>query len=282
MRERYSDALGWRPCQTTSTPASEPSAHGAPRASPAGTEVCPSCGATLVTAADGGVPGLTAIDAEAVLRTAHSRSRAAACSGSCPARPATRSMPRPSPSSAPWPRPMPTSGREMLRLEIEAERQRLEDEGASLASEAAEEEGTPIPAGLFGDASDVRGSGHRRRRSMTPPGPEAKPTAPPPPPTTPAETPTPPAPAASRRLAGRRAPGTPAPVAREPRWFRTRVRLDCPRADAHPGPRPLVHPRARRARPRPHVPGGHGPAERPRRRLVGRPSCGSPTTTAAS
>src|SRR5260221_1189021 len=36
---------------------------------PAGTEVCPSCGAALIASADGGVPGLTAIDAEAVLRS---------------------------------------------------------------------------------------------------------------------------------------------------------------------------------------------------------------------
>src|SRR5260370_25555588 len=32
---------------------------------PTGTEVCPSCGAALIASADGGVPGLTAIDAEA-------------------------------------------------------------------------------------------------------------------------------------------------------------------------------------------------------------------------
>jgi hypothetical protein len=150
---------------------------------PAGVETCPSCGAALVASGEGGVPGVSVIDTEAVLRN--------------------RSAPKPrggllgflsgetgdtvdSPSEAEMASlaPPDTNVRiEMMRLELEAERQRLESEGAVLAAEVAEEDGTAIPAGLFGDASEIPAGNSAAPgvSSPTPPGPEAKPAAPPPP-----------------------------------------------------------------------------------------------------
>ena len=148
---------------------------------PAGTEVCPSCGAALVASADGGVPGLTAIDAEAVLRNRSPQKSRGGLLGFLSGETGD-TLDAPSESELASLAPPDANVRmEMLRLEIEAERQRLEDEGASLASEAAEEEGTPIPAGLFGDASDVPDPGVTTSTPATPPGPEAKTATPPPP-----------------------------------------------------------------------------------------------------
>ena len=143
---------------------------------PAGAETCPSCGAALVASSDG-VPGLTAIDSDAVARAraAPSKSRGGLLgflsgeTGDTVEAPTEAEMA----SLAP---PDTNVRIEMMRLELEAERQRLEAEGASLAAEAAEEGGAAIPAGLFGDATDQPSAG-----AATPPGPEAKPpTAPPP------------------------------------------------------------------------------------------------------
>jgi hypothetical protein len=149
---------------------------------PAGTEVCPSCGAALVTSADGGVPGLTAIDAEAVLRNrSQPKSRGGLLGFLSGETGDTLDAPSVSELASLAP-PDANVRMEMLRLEIEAERQRLEDEGASLASEAAEEEGTRIPAGLFGDANDVPDPGIvAAPAKATPPGPEVKPAKSPPP-----------------------------------------------------------------------------------------------------
>lgn len=141
---------------------------------PTGAEVCPACGAALVTSAEGGVPGLTAIDAEAVLRAkAQPKSRGGLLgflSGET-----GDTVEAPSESELASLAPPDTNVRiEMLRLELEAERQRLESEGAGLVAEAADEEGESIPAGIFGDAG-------ASAPAATPPGPEAAaPTAPPP------------------------------------------------------------------------------------------------------
>jgi hypothetical protein len=142
---------------------------------PAGIETCPSCGAQLVASADGGVPGVTAIDAEAVLRN---RSAPKSRGGLLGFLSGETGDTVDAPSEAEMASLAPPGSNvrlEILRLELEAERQRLEDAGASLAVEAAEERGTPIPTGLFGDASDLAAS------SPMPPGTEPKPPAGPPP-----------------------------------------------------------------------------------------------------
>lgn len=134
-----------------------------------------------MTSADGGVPGLTAIDAEAVLRNRSQQKSRGGLLGFLSGETGD-TLDAPSESELASLAPPDANVRiEMLRLEIEAERQRLEDEGASLASEAAEEEGTPIPAGLFGDAHDVPDPGVTSAAPATPPGPEAKAATPPPP-----------------------------------------------------------------------------------------------------
>jgi hypothetical protein len=134
-----------------------------------------------VTSADGGVPGLTAIDAEAVLRNrSQPKSRGGLLGFLSGETGDTLDAPTESELASLAP-PDANVRMEMLRLEIEAERQRLEDEGASLASEVAEEEGTRIPAGLFGDATDVPDPGITAAAASTPPGPEAKKATPPPP-----------------------------------------------------------------------------------------------------
>lgn len=143
---------------------------------PAGSETCPSCGAALVASGDGGVPGLTAIDAEAVLRNRSQPKPRGGLLGFLSGETGD-TVDAPSESELASLAPPDANVRlEMMRLELEAERQRLESEGAGLAAEAAEEGGTAIPAGLFGDTSEIPAGA-----SATPPGPEATPpTAPPP------------------------------------------------------------------------------------------------------
>ena len=130
---------------------------------------------------DGGVPGLTAIDAEAVLRNRSQPKSRGGLLGFLSGETGD-TVDAPSESEMASLAPPDTNVRiEMLRLEIEAERQRLESEGASLAADAAEETGTAIPAGLFGDANEVPAPGVTAAAAATPPGPEAKaPTLPPP------------------------------------------------------------------------------------------------------
>ena len=96
---------------------------------PAGTEVCPSCGAALIASGDGGVPGLTAIDAEAVLRNrSQPKSRGGLLGFLSGETGDTVDAPSESELASLAP-PDANVRMEMLRLEIEAERQRLEDEG---------------------------------------------------------------------------------------------------------------------------------------------------------
>ena len=107
---------------------------------------CPSCGATLIGDGEASVPGLTAIDAEAILRNA----RAAK------AKPRSRLLSwisgeydeggeaAPAPGSlAP---PDDAVRREMIRLEIEAQLANAEAESAALSVDAAIEEGRPLAA----------------------------------------------------------------------------------------------------------------------------------------
>ena len=106
---------------------------------------CPSCGATLIGEGDPNVPGLTAIDADAILRAA----RAAK------ARPRSRLMswisgeyvegsgdsPAAEGSLAP---PSDDVRREMLRLELQAQVANLQAEAEAMAADAAVESGEMI------------------------------------------------------------------------------------------------------------------------------------------
>lgn len=105
---------------------------------------CPSCGATLIGEGESLVPGVTAIDSQAIVRNTQaaktkSRSRLMAwLSGEYDEGP---DGPSPPGSVA---LPSPEVRREMLRLEIAAEVANLQAEAESIASEAAVEQLIPI------------------------------------------------------------------------------------------------------------------------------------------
>ena len=101
------------------------------------TEHCPSCGATLVGESEAPLPGVTAIDAEAIVRNARMpsaprRSRILSWLGGEDAAP--DEVPAPPGSLAP---PPPDVRREILRLELEAEVANLQAEADSIVAEAA-------------------------------------------------------------------------------------------------------------------------------------------------
>ena len=104
---------------------------------------CPSCGATLLGDGDAAVPGLTAIDAEAILRNARAgkakpRSRLLGwISGEYDEGGATTTAASPG-SLGPPPAEV---RREMLRLELEAQVANAQAEVESIAADAAIEEG---------------------------------------------------------------------------------------------------------------------------------------------
>src|SRR4051812_39932234 len=111
--------------------------------------VCPSCGAALVDQGDAAVPGLTAIDADAILRNARGAARSrprggrllswisgeyAEDDGAGAATPGSLAPP-------------PAEGRrEMLRLELEAQVANAQAEVEAIAADAALEEGKPLTA----------------------------------------------------------------------------------------------------------------------------------------
>jgi hypothetical protein len=103
--------------------------------------VCPSCGATLLGDGETQVPGLTAIDAEAILRNARAakakpRSRLLSwISGDYEEDTSAKANPG---SLAP---PPAAVRREMLRLELEAQVANAQAEVESLAADAAVEQG---------------------------------------------------------------------------------------------------------------------------------------------
>ncbi len=105
---------------------------------------CPSCGATLIGEGDTPVPGVTAIDAEAIVRGTRGTG----------AKPRSRLMSwisgeydeeadKPAPPGSLSP-PPPEVRREMLRLELEAQVANLQAEAGAIAAEAAVESGLPI------------------------------------------------------------------------------------------------------------------------------------------
>jgi hypothetical protein len=104
---------------------------------------CPTCGATLIGEGDNQVPGVTAIDAAAILRGVRSpkpkqRSRLMSWISGEYNDDADTAPPG---SLEP---PPPEVRREMLRLELQAEVANLQAEVGAMAAEAAIESGRPI------------------------------------------------------------------------------------------------------------------------------------------
>ena len=117
---------------------------------------CPSCGATLIGEGDAQVPGLTAIDTDAIIRNARA----------VQAKPRSRLMswisgdvdegdtaPAPPGSLSPPPAEV---RREMLRLELEAQVANAQAEVEAMQADAVVEDGTPVDLpGVEGtDATD--------------------------------------------------------------------------------------------------------------------------------
>ena len=116
-------------------------------------ETCPSCGATLLGDGDTSVPGLTAIDAEAILRSA----RAAK------AKPRSRLLgwisgeydeDASGPTAAPGSLAPPPADvrREMLRLELQAQVANAQAEVESMAADDAIEHGRSLAASSADEA----------------------------------------------------------------------------------------------------------------------------------
>lgn len=112
---------------------------------PSDSEVaCPSCGATLIGEGDSQVPGVTAIDAQAIVRssqTAKTRSRSRLMSWLSGEYDESSENPSP-PGSVSL--PSPEVRREMIRLELEAEVANLQAEAEAIASAAAVEQLIPL------------------------------------------------------------------------------------------------------------------------------------------
>jgi hypothetical protein len=106
---------------------------------------CPTCGATLIGEGDSQVPGVTAIDAEAIVRGSRDKPRQRSrlmswISGEYP----EQEQEAPPGSLAP---PPPEVRREMLRIELEAEVANLQAEAGAIAAEHvvdAVEAGVPL------------------------------------------------------------------------------------------------------------------------------------------
>jgi hypothetical protein len=123
---------------------------------------CPSCGATLVGDGEtGSVPGLTAIDADAILRNARNASRAKPRTGILGwisgDYPVDESSSASAGSLAP---PTADVRREMLRLELEAQVANAQAEVEAMAADEAIAEGAQVPSdivnqeGLFEPATE--------------------------------------------------------------------------------------------------------------------------------
>ena len=105
---------------------------------------CPSCGATLIGEGDTAVPGVTAIDAEAIVRGTRGagvKPRSRLMSWISGEYDEDADKPAPPGSLSP---PPPEVRREMLRLELEAQVANLQAEAGAIAAEAAVESGMPI------------------------------------------------------------------------------------------------------------------------------------------
>jgi hypothetical protein len=128
--------------------------------------VCPSCGATLIGEGDSQVPGVTAIDAEAIVRAGR------------PVKPRQRSRlmswisgdyeieEAPAPPGSLAPPPLAVR-REMLRLELEAQVANLQAEAGAMAAEEAVESGTTIAETDIGAALAAVNDAARTEASQT-------------------------------------------------------------------------------------------------------------------
>ena len=95
---------------------------------------CPSCGATLIGAGDNAVPGVTAIDAEAIVRAGRpikTKSRSRLMSWISGDYDDDADKPAPPGSLAP---PPPDVRREILRLELEAQVANIQAEAGAMAA----------------------------------------------------------------------------------------------------------------------------------------------------
>jgi len=108
---------------------------------------CPSCGATLVGEGEAAVPGLTAIDADAILRNARSGGRTRPRGGRLLSW-ISGEYDEGEEEAAPTPgslAPPPAEVRlEMLRLELEAQVANAQAEAEALAADSAVEGGRPL------------------------------------------------------------------------------------------------------------------------------------------
>ncbi len=107
---------------------------------------CPSCGATLIGEGEAAVPGLTAIDADAILRNARGGEQAevARPPARLDQRRLRRRVRRRSPPPGSLAPPPVEVRREMLRLELEAQVANAQAEVEAMAADAAIESGTPL------------------------------------------------------------------------------------------------------------------------------------------
>jgi hypothetical protein len=141
-------------------------------------ETCPSCGATLLGDGDTSVPGLTAIDAEAILRSARAaktkpRSRLLGwISGDSDEETgATAAAPG---SLAPPPADV---RREMLRLELQAQVANAQAEVESMAADEAVEHNRSLAAPIAPDVPEADGEAQASEREATEPAAAAEPDA---------------------------------------------------------------------------------------------------------
>ena len=108
---------------------------------------CPSCGATLVGEGEAAVPGLTAIDADAILRNARSGGRTRPRGGrllSWISGEYDEGEDESAPTHGSLAPPPAEVRREMLRLELEAQVANAQAEVEALAADAAVEGGRPL------------------------------------------------------------------------------------------------------------------------------------------
>jgi hypothetical protein len=117
---------------------------------PAGASTCSSCGAALVASSEGSLPGVTSIDPEAVLRGRTSAKPRGGLLGMLSGETGD-TVDVPSAAELSSLAPPPVSVRmEMMRLELDAERQRLEGEAAGMAADAVVDgEISRIPPGML-------------------------------------------------------------------------------------------------------------------------------------
>ena len=107
-------------------------------------EVCPSCGATLIGDGETSVPGLTAIDAEAILRSARSKPKPRGGLLGWISGDSDDGLNETAAAPGSLEPPSADVRREMLRLELQAQVANAQAEVESMAADAAVEEGRSL------------------------------------------------------------------------------------------------------------------------------------------